>query len=31
MRSEKEPLYRKVNMVARNVHHDFDGDEGPDV
>jgi hypothetical protein len=26
MRSEKEPLYRKVNTVARGVHHNFGGD-----
>jgi hypothetical protein len=26
MRSEKNPLYRKVNTLARGVHHHFGGD-----
>lgn len=26
MRNQKEPLYRKVNTTARNVHHNFGGD-----
>lgn len=26
MKREKEPLYRKVNTKARNVHHNFGGD-----
>ena len=24
--NQKEPLYRKVNTRARNVHHNFGGD-----
>ena len=24
--NQKEPLYRKVNTKARNVHHNFGGD-----